>query len=298
MKASILLSCALLVLLSAPLDAARAQQVIFQDGFEGGAFDPNRWTARPSLEGAVGGRVDVVNSTDNAHTGSFSAWIGRATDGASTTNALDLRLDLSGRSQVELRFWMRDHFDEPQVQEGLYFSDDGGGTFTPVPVYPFALDDNENVYLYTLPIDVDALASAAGLTLSSTFVIRFQQIGSSDFSQSGDEDGFILDDVSVVGDVNTPTEEGSPPALFTLGQNQPNPFGSATTIPFTLAHSGEVRLAVYDVLGREVAVLVDGPRGAGAHEVAFETANLPSGVYLYRLEAEGTRLAQQMRLVK
>ena len=162
------------LLLSVAFAPALAQQVLFEDGFESGQLDPAFWTPRPSLEGASGGLVDVFNATDDARTGSFSARLGRAADGAETTNALDLRLDLSGHSQVELRFWIRSFYDETQAQEGLYFSDDGGQTFTEVVAFDLLEDETDDVYYTLPPIDVDALAAAHGLSLTSTFVIRFQ----------------------------------------------------------------------------------------------------------------------------
>ncbi len=65
----------------------------------------------------------------------------------------------------------------------------------------------------------------------------------------------------------------------------PNPFTAQTSLGFSLAEAAEVRLAVYDVLGREVAVLVDGPVEAGAHAATFEARGLASGTYVYRLVA-------------
>ncbi len=65
----------------------------------------------------------------------------------------------------------------------------------------------------------------------------------------------------------------------------PNPFRQQTALSFTLPSPERVRLAVYDVLGREVAVLYDGTAEAGQHEATFEGSGLPSGVYLWRLEA-------------
>ena len=105
-----ILFLSIFIFTGANYNGAFAQVEIFKDGFEDGVFNPEYWTARPSLAGASGGRVEVVNSTANAHTGTSSAFIGRTSDGASTTNALDLSLDLSAYSQVELRFWLRDYF--------------------------------------------------------------------------------------------------------------------------------------------------------------------------------------------
>ena len=94
------------------------------------------------------------------------------------------------------------------------------------------------------------------------------------------------------------TEEAALPSALALGQNHPNPFRSATTIPYTLPEPSHVRLMVYDGLGREVAVLVDGPRAAGAHEAAFEAGSLPSGVYVYRIEAGAFSEAKRLILLR
>jgi hypothetical protein len=88
------------------------------------------------------------------------------------------------------------------------------------------------------------------------------------------------------------------PDAFVLEANYPNPFNPQTTIGYVLAEAGAVRLVVYDVLGRQVAVLVDGVRPAGRHEVTFEAANLPTGVYLYRIDAGTFIQTRRMLLVK
>lgn len=88
------------------------------------------------------------------------------------------------------------------------------------------------------------------------------------------------------------------PAAFTLDQNYPNPFNPATTITYTLNRRGYVRLAVYDVLGRQVAVLADAVRSAGTYTADFEAPGLPSGIYIYRLEADGLIKSRKMILQK
>ncbi len=82
--------------------------------------------------------------------------------------------------------------------------------------------------------------------------------------------------------VGVQEEQGSPRA-FALAQNYPNPFNPSTTIRFELPVSSDVRLGVYDVLGREVSALVNERRDAGVHEVKFDGSGLSSGVYFYRL---------------
>jgi uncharacterized delta-60 repeat protein len=80
-------------------------------------------------------------------------------------------------------------------------------------------------------------------------------------------------------------QEGSFPARAMLNQNFPNPFNPSTTIMYNLRERTPVRLTVYDLLGREIATLVDERQEAGEHSVGFNASGLSSGIYLYRLRA-------------
>ena len=88
------------------------------------------------------------------------------------------------------------------------------------------------------------------------------------------------------------------PSEVTLNQNYPNPFNPATTISYELPESAEVNLAVYDMLGRKVATLVNENIQAGSHQVTFDASNLSSGVYVYQLEAGATVLTRKLTVVK
>ncbi len=83
-----------------------------------------------------------------------------------------------------------------------------------------------------------------------------------------------------------------------LLQNYPNPFNPSTVIRFTLSEAGHTSLKVFDLLGREVATLVNEHRTAGSHQVVFDASALPSGMYFYRLEAAGVSAIQKMVLVR
>jgi len=74
---------------------------------------------------------------------------------------------------------------------------------------------------------------------------------------------------------------------FSLGQNYPNPFNPSTTINFSLAVDSKVSLKIFDVLGQEVATLVNGQLAAGSQKVSFNASSLNSGVYFYRIDADG-----------
>ena len=89
------------------------------------------------------------------------------------------------------------------------------------------------------------------------------------------------------------------PASFALDQNYPNPFNPSTTISFALQTSGRVSLKIYNVLGQQVAVLVDAVKSAGIYKITFDASALSSGVYFYRLTTgAGISEAKKMVLMK
>lgn len=89
------------------------------------------------------------------------------------------------------------------------------------------------------------------------------------------------------------------PESFRLYQNYPNPFNPTTNIQFDLVRDARVTLKVFNVLGQNVATLYDGrPLAAGVQSIAFDGANLASGVYVYRLEVDGVAASRKMVLMK
>ncbi len=88
------------------------------------------------------------------------------------------------------------------------------------------------------------------------------------------------------------------PTSFSLEANYPNPFNPQTTIPFNVKATGHVRIAVYDMLGREIGLLVDGQLAAGTHNVTWEAGDRPSRSYLVRMDAGGQSFTRTMVLLK
>ena len=91
---------------------------------------------------------------------------------------------------------------------------------------------------------------------------------------------------------------GNVPAKYTLLQNYPNPFNPATTIRFDVPKIGFVTLKVYDITGKLVDVLVNENLKAGQKEVTFNASTLSSGVYFYKLTADGFQSTKKMVLIK
>jgi hypothetical protein len=88
------------------------------------------------------------------------------------------------------------------------------------------------------------------------------------------------------------------PTKISLSQNYPNPFNPATNIKFNLVESGYVSLKVYDILGNEVAELVNGELNAGVHNKVFNAGNLSSGVYFYTLKTNSFKETKKLMLMK
>ena len=94
-----------------------------------------------------------------------------------------------------------------------------------------------------------------------------------------------------------PTNNGLPNE-FSLHQNYPNPFNPSTTISYSIQSSSFVTLKVYDVLGNELAKLVNAQKPKGSYEITFDAGNLPSGIYFYTLKAGSFVKTKKMILLK
>jgi hypothetical protein len=94
-------------------------------------------------------------------------------------------------------------------------------------------------------------------------------------------------------------EEGAgPPERFSLSQNYPNPFNARTTIGYALAKEGPVNLNVYNLAGQRVATLYERTQSPGEHRMIWDAADMPSGIYLYRLESGDYSEIKRMSLIK
>ena len=98
-------------------------------------------------------------------------------------------------------------------------------------------------------------------------------------------------------DLNSEVNIGTP-EMFNLHQNYPNPFNPTTNISYDLANDGNVTLKIYNISGKEVATLVNEFKTSGYHSVTFDASGISSGIYYYKLEANGFNKVMKMVLVK
>lgn len=130
---------------------------------------------------------------------------------------------------------------------------------------------------------------------TDTILVRFQLTtdnAASDF-------GWLIDDVSLSPVLTGVSDDDAAlPMEYSLEQNYPNPFNPATTVRYTIKEAGAVRVSVYDLLGKEVAVPVNDVKQRGTHQFTFNAHGLASGIYVYRLSANGTTLVRKMSYVR
>lgn len=125
-------------------------------------------------------------------------------------------------------------------------------------------------------------------------------IDAGDPDSAPDPDGTVADmgvffyAQEAVGETTDPDH----PDQYSLGPSYPNPFNPTTTLSFSLAKASHVTLRVFDLLGREVALLVDDYRYPNTYEVVWDAQDVPSGVYISRLEASDFAQTQKMVLMK
>ncbi len=176
--------------------------------------------------------------------------------------------DVPTAGTYEIRFGYRLSFDRPKNQ----FINVNGQRIAEV-----IFDGNMNVWLEEpLQVDLDAGENIIQMELSWGWM--------------------DLDYLAVPSDLITAAAETPrAPEGFSLYQNYPNPFNPATTIRYALAWREHVKLTIYDILGRQVGVLVDAEQNPGLHEIEFDARNMASGVYFYRLKVGA--FAQQKRML-
>lgn len=189
------------------------------------------------------------------------------------------------------------------------------------PQYTKYLAPNQVVTVHNVPVeysftfegsdpDGDALlyaleAGPDGSSMTSngvfTWTPRANQAGKSYTVRVSMSDGtnIVYHQSVVVGSalVGVETETGIP-SEFKLLQNYPNPFNPTTNIRFGLPKESSVRLTIFNILGQEVAVLVNNTLPAGYHKVSFDAANLNTGMYIYKIEADNFVSVKKMLFVK
>jgi hypothetical protein len=195
------------------------------------------------------------------------------------------------------------HYTSPGFYYYTFRSTDYGNNWdviNEIPYISLAVTNEGNAYGYILAYGMQFSSDSgetwidynAGLPSGD---IRALVIDTSGYLFAGTSDG-VYRTVSQV--TSLESGDGELPTECFLSQNYPNPFNPSTNIKFRVADFGFVSLKVYDILGREIATLVNEEKPAGEYQVDFNSANLPSGIYFYRLKAGGFVQTKKFILMK
>ena len=140
------------------------------------------------------------------------------------------------------------------------------------------------------------LGNVSGLNNGDSVYIGFREHVADNLSDGGIVN---LDLVRGVGSiVGIGHNSGLVPTAYGLAQNYPNPFNPSTTIYYNIPKSGNVKIRVFDMLGREVSTLVNEYKMAGKHQVVFNDGSLASGVYFYSIQVDNYTDVKKMSLIK
>lgn len=250
--------------------------VLLLDSAENGI---SRWTAVGGWGLTTSQSYSPSNSFADSPTGNYSN---------TTTRSLTLTtaLNVSATPVVILSFWYKHTID---TLDNAYadVSNDNGATWQSAKFY------NKTVSSWTREV-LDITSLAAG---SANLKIRFSMISNG----SVVADGIYIDNIKLTGynAVATGIITGNEtPAKFSLSQNYPNPFNPNTQIIYTIATGGQVTMKVFDILGKEVATLVNEKQNPGTYSLSFDGSKLSSGLYYYRLESGDYSDTRKMLLIK
>ena len=157
-----------------------------------------------------------------------------------------------------------------------------GGNFSSYGDNSFSLSSEMKTYDFTFTMQHDTDNSA-----------RFF------FDLGGSDADVRIDNVYFGELISTDIDDGDEmPTEFALEQNYPNPFNPSTRIRYSLQKSGNIKLTVYDILGREIETLVNGYMSAGKHEINFDASELSSGIYFYTLQTGEFSQTRKMILLR
>lgn len=188
---------------------------------------------------------------------------------------------------------------------GLAFSTNSGNNWAVLPLPYFFLYDfavkNQNIFIssnniYLSPDNGNAW-TPVGQSLPENYNVQKLKI-SGNYIYAGIYGNGVWRRALNEMPIGIKSISAKVPDKYGLSQNYPNPFNLSTNIKYSVPKDGYVKLVVFDALGREVETLVSGKQSAGIYEALFDGASLTSGVYFYRLTADGFNDTKRMLLIK
>jgi murein tripeptide amidase MpaA len=213
---------------------------------------------------------------------------GNYSNGADNTMTLANPINVSVQPVVTLSFWHRYALEANYDWVMVEVSSNNGDTWQTVTEYT-----GTNTTWTQQTFDITRYANA-----STQMKVRFRLVADA----GSVADGWYVDDIVITtyctGTITGITGNNNSPFIFALQQNYPNPFNPVTVIKYQLPNAEKVSIKVFDILGKEVATLVNENKQPGYYEVSFDATNFASGLYFYRIEAGSFVETKKMMLIK
>lgn len=267
----------------------------FEGNFTSYWWEPSQSGSTTNIVGDLTGRTaeaTVVNPLGGAQSMALSyGWL------TAESGSFLIREYLSGGAPASVTI------DNTYRLQAYVFGDGSGTQFR------FALDDNSSTEVspwYVVDwtgwrlVEWDLANEAPGSWIGNGVLEGNLRFDSFQLSYDGGAASgtLYIDDLRAAKSTTTAVEEGDTPLAVTLESTAPNPFADRTTITYTVPSPEQVRLRVFDTLGREVAVLVDASVASGSHRVTWDAAGISSGMYLVRLEAAGHVVTRSVTVLR
>jgi len=286
------------------------------ESFEGTEFPPNAWSKITNNNGAGWQRITVGSAIPGFEGTPTPVVVGAPGGGGAVAMASWLTGDadsLLNTGQPTDQWLITPQIQNVQAGDSLKF----------YLKYFSIFEDNLDVWFstavdtiaFTTADSTDTLVTTLVFTDTSSNDWKKYCFGLTDFVDSGSDifiafrehvldtenegDALFLDLVDLAGLLTSVAGNPGLPSEFVLNQNYPNPFNPSTRIAFSLPQSVNVTLTVHNLLGQVVATLLDEiAYASGSHAVQFDAANLPNGIYFYKIAAGNFKEVKKMTLVK
>jgi hypothetical protein len=221
------------------------------EGFEGGVL-PGFIYPQVTSSGAANGRVQVT--TTITHTGNFNLAIDTDCNncGGNTQQSAIMAVDLAGQTDVWLDFWVYEHGDENNPEDGVFISADGGLTWAQI----LSLNNFPSSY-QNVELDLVAAAASAGMTMADGFLIRFQSLD----NYSIPSDGYSFDDMCVqpgVAEITLNKTVGTNPNTCAITDNIDVYAGTDVTYCYEVTNTGNFILTLHDLVDSELGNVLTG----------------------------------------
>lgn len=249
--------------------------------------------------------VATTERTTDAHTGQFAALL-RTIAGLATTNFAGLLSYGSFQTigitnyflgwpfssrPTKMNFWYKfERAGNDSALARVILSKWDGGYSTIVGTGRLYISSNTPIYTVA-EVPISYSSSANPDTIHFSFISSFNESSSAGTL-------FYVDDISLDSGPAGIDDHNQSSICFVLDQNYPNPFNPSTTISYSLPTTDMVQLKIFNILGQEVTTLVNEEKPSGSYELNWDAVNLPSGVYIYRLQAGSFVQTRKMILMK